>query len=232
MSQYLTAKIKYSLAPYMIIVHQVDISDGLSLDDAECILDEFLNLDIDKALDIIDLFHIEPECINSTNIPMGGEDIDVLRMVPKYLNYSGISDRQLGLMLTNDPTKNPTAHRKFGEHYSKISCLLGLARRGKIDSRHKGYFETNLGIAFKKINSRDQQVKIITNLFLSIPIIQYLLYMGNIGKVNAYSVMSDDLSEVTKERRGHSLKTIFKTLRKLGNEQLNHRIDNIEYKEE
>ncbi len=232
MSQYIKCRIKSTLIPYMIIANQINIIDEISYSDAELVIEEFSNIDIDKTLEIIDMFHIDYCSINSTNIPMGGEDKEVLRMVPSYLSYSGIRAAQLGLKLTNDASKKYDAHRKFGQHYGDVSCLLGLAKKGKIDSSYSGYFESPLGAAFKNISSKEKQINVIRCLYLSIPIIQYLLYMGKKGKVNAFSMMSDDLSEESKERRGHSINAIFKTLDEIGNKELSYRISNIEYNEE
>ena len=206
----------------LIIRSEIDLFDGWGQGQARQVLDEILNLPIDTLLSIVDgVFTSVP--IGTDNIPQFGKIENVVRVPQIMLEEKALQVDfvELGFLMKKDPTATMASNQKFGENHGKVASQIGI-----ITCVGTRFVPSVISDSFVNNYDEEQKMDIATKLFIRVPIIRALLRDAKDRQLNGYDYMNL-LERSTKERRGSSIRTILKSLKRFGNDELDRRIDSV-----
>lgn len=212
-------------AAKLLISNEIDISFNIPHDVSSKILDELLALSIEECLSIIDTNNYG-DVADVKYIPQFGKT-ETLLHVPYYFTEKGqtsVDYPQLGFYLKPDLNASLMANTKFGENHGKTMSLLGLT-----DCVNKRIVPSAFTSAFCSCDA-NQQNQILLKLFFRIPIVQIILKAASVNTVNGYLPMQA-LMDSTRRRRSQCLRAIFKLLLAYDDNELNRRINNINWED-
>lgn len=215
------AAITPKAAARLLISGEIDLNERWTIDDAQSVFDELLEMSIDDLLQIVDS-HRYGDIADIKLIPQFGK-IETLLKVPSCFADNSISSLdypQLGFYLKNDIDASLAANTKFGETHGKATSILGIT-----SCVNKRIISSALTFAFLTYDS-NQKTQIIKRLFFRIPVVQIILKKAAHGQFNGHLPMAH-LKESTMHRRSQCLRAIFKWLMEFQNDNLSARIGNI-----
>ena len=218
----MTVNLKPSVVARLIIRNQIDLNETWNITDAMNVLHEISRIEVDELLQIIDSTPIQ-SCLTPDEIPQFGK-IETVWEVPRVLVETGMGQlnyAQVGFYLKNNESSTREANYKFGENHGKCAGMLGL-----VNYHSDSIFLSSISCAVKSIASQEEKIMLLSKLCFRIKSIALILKNARNGIVNGFDHLSL-LSESTKIRRGASLKSIFKLLEKLENDDLSNRLKNI-----
>lgn len=222
-NSYITAQ----AAARLLITGDLDLFTKWSHEQSKSVLDEILNIKVDDLISIIDASRkTMPSEIDSSNIPQFGK-VDTILRVPKVMleeNATNIDYVQMGFLLKKDPYASVQANQKYGENHGKIAAQLGL-----INCVEKRFVPSTITDAFVKGYSEEEQLRIVTRLFVRIPLVKILLQQSRKNIINGYDYMVE-LTSSTKERRGSSVRAILETVKCEDSVVMKERLSNISWK--
>lgn len=212
-------------AAILLLTNQMALDCTLPKGQAEAILREVLNINLDELVRAIDLTPHIP-IIDSTNIPQFGLT-KTLAQVPEKICNSPLNEMnyaQLGLALLNKCDSSLSALTKYGETHGKGAYLLGLIDK---PIKRGGKFTPNaITKEFLLFNTSEQE-ELAKKLSFRIPIVQELIRSAENKNVNGFEFMGSLASKSTKVRRQACLNALLKSYNLYNNTELNRRIQNV-----
>ena len=225
MGGYLETSLTYKTATKLLFSHELPLNFAITTDESKRLIEEVERIEIDSILKIIDSNEL-PNTIEVTQLPQFGS-VRMVAKVPKEIRDSrnvDISYAQIGFLLRRDPNVSFIANQKYGETHLKGAIMVGLVYR-----RDKKTSSSILTSGFCEIDEEGKQDLIVRKLFLRIIPLQLLLQKAKDKKVNVFTFIDSRISEKTQQRRIGCLKMICRELKQLNNDELNRRINNIDW---